>query len=77
MIVTLHARVWIEMALVTTPNSGVPVTLHARVWIEIRDGLDGSNVIVVTLHARVWIEMRLRSNFIIRKLCHPPREGVD
>ena len=35
-IVTLHARVWIEIHLPRETEYIVFVTLHARVWIEIK-----------------------------------------
>ena len=34
-VVTLHARVWIEIAMLSTRAVSKAVTLHARVWIEI------------------------------------------
>ena len=35
MLVTLHVRVWIEMATHIKTNCMTWVTLHVRVWIEI------------------------------------------
>ena len=36
-VVTLHVRVWIEIAFVVGNKINACVTLHVRVWIEIRN----------------------------------------
>ena len=56
-VVTLSARVWIEIIIDMNRDIVIYVTLSARVWIEI--GIYTGRTVsgIVTLSARVWIEI--------------------
>ena len=76
-VVTLHARVWIEILYFNYMPEMDEVTLHARVWIEIYFDYTIVRVNCVTLHVRVWIEISGRLTSACPGRRHPPCEGVD
>ena len=77
-IVTLHARVWIEIATTTAApgmRNGSPSTRGCG--LKLAGNRNVAQAAKVTLHARVWIEMTSGAQLQIGSDGHPPREGVD
>ena len=59
--VALFTRAWIEIALIKSVITGVPVALFTRAWIEIFFICNAYEKIVVALFTRAWIEIPPRS----------------
>ena len=58
LLVSLHAREWIEMSSSSRLSPCIMVSLHAREWIEIHNSTVEHIRTTVSLHAREWIEIK-------------------